>query len=316
MAWIFVIPKNLFPSSLPSFSVFIMIPLLLQLLISFPTIQCLPSQQQKQEKSRDVPDFTLSTESPSPPPSINESIDESSPINASNASNVSNSAENVISSSYEKQTKASNNKNLAYVDVASLYTDVQDKLRNHLYHSGKMLPTCAAQQVCGAIFVRMNHTKRLCDCPTSNDWECNDQPTVYDGHTIELTRIYDRKVYTQVKICEPLTHVRTCRSPSDWTLLALQSERTGKAHYVVVCRCPGKLEGPYTHNYPPYARIPGIKVYGMLCVQTTATRVSKKEKIANEGNSTEVAGIPEFPWDHAYAVLNSTAYTDYWYDDY
>lgn len=67
------------------------------------------------------------------------------------------------------------------------------------------------------------------------------------------------QVYTQVKLCEPLVSVRTCKVPTDWTLLALQSERSGKAHYVVVCKCPDSaiLEGPYTHNHPPYARIPG-----------------------------------------------------------
>ena len=70
-------------------------------------------------------------------------------------------------------------------------------------------------------------------------------------------------------MCEPLVSVRTCKVPTDWTLLALQSERSGKAHYVVVCKCPDSaiLEGPYTHNHPPYARIPGIRVYGMLCAQ-------------------------------------------------
>lgn len=53
--------------------------------------------------------------------------------------------------------------------------------------------------------------------------------------------------------------MRACKSPTDWTLLALQSERSGKAHYVVVCKCPtwAQLEGPYTHNHPPYANIPG-----------------------------------------------------------
>jgi hypothetical protein len=58
--------------------------------------------------------------------------------------------------------------------------------------------------------------------------------------------------------------VRTCKTPTDWTLLALQSERSGRAHYVMVCRCPdsAQFEGPYTHNHPPYARVPGIRVYG------------------------------------------------------
>jgi len=93
-----------------------------------------------------------------------------------------------------------------------------------------------------------------------------------------------KQVYTQVKLCEPLTSVRMCKSPTDWTILALQNERSGRAHYVVVCRCPdwAKLEGPYTHNYPPYARIPGIKVYGMLCAQVK--RMGKhKETLSGQG---------------------------------
>lgn len=86
-------------------------------------------------------------------------------------------------------------------------------------------------------------------------------------------------------MCEPLITVRTCKSPTDWTLLALQSERSGKAHYVVVCRCPesGILEGPYTHNHPPYAKIPGIRVYGMLC---STPRLSR-----NQGDNNTVKGM-------------------------
>ena len=75
-----------------------------------------------------------------------------------------------------------------------------------------------------------------------------------------------------------------CKGPTDWTLLALQNERSGRSHYVVACRCPewAKLEGPYTHNYPPYARIPGIKVYGMLCAQVK--RLGKqKGKLSSRG---------------------------------
>lgn len=133
----------------------------------------------------------------------------------------------------------------------------QDKLAGpQLRHH---LPECATQQVCNTLFVRMNHTQRLCECSRNYNWECNSDPDKDDGHTIELTRRYDQKVYTQVKLCEPLASIRACKTPTDWTLLALQSERTGKAHYVVVCRCPENslLDGPYTHNHPPYARIPG-----------------------------------------------------------
>lgn len=124
----------------------------------------------------------------------------------------------------------------------------------------------------------MNHTQSLCECSQGYNWECSQRPLVDDGHTIELTRRYDKKVYTQVKLCEPLVSVRTCKTPTDWTLLALQSERTGKAHYVVACRCPDHavLEGPYTHNHPPYARIPGKRsVCPLIPVQSDPLLFSK-----------------------------------------
>lgn len=43
---------------------------------------------------------------------------------------------------------------------------------------------------------------------------------------------------TLAKTCEPTTEMRECRSPRDWSLLALQNTRTGKSHYLVICRCP------------------------------------------------------------------------------
>lgn len=143
----------------------------------------------------------------------------------------------------------------------------------------------------------MKHTQRLCECSRNYNRECNSDPDKDDGHTIELTRRYDKKVYTQVKLCEPMVSIRACKTPTDWTLLALQSERTGKAHYVVVCRCPENslLEGPYTHNHPPYARIPGetlfassvlspllltgIRVYGMLCAQNNRTSRNRQQSM-------------------------------------
>ena len=41
-----------------------------------------------------------------------------------------------------------------------------------------------------------------------------------------------------MKTCEPTQEVRECRAPKDWSILALQNSRTGKAHYLVICRCP------------------------------------------------------------------------------
>lgn len=174
------------------------------------------------------------------------------------------------------------------------------------------LPECATQQVCNALFVRMNHTQQLCECSTNFNWQCSSDPISDDGHTIELTRRYDKKVYTHVKLCEPLISVRTCKTPTDWTLLALQSERSGKAHYVVVCRCPdsAQFEGPYTHNHPPYARVPGIRVYGMLCNQ--GGRKERTHKYKDQDRVPEAEEYPEFPWDLAYAVINSTTVQGLW----
>lgn len=49
---------------------------------------------------------------------------------------------------------------------------------------------------------------------------------------------YAKKAVTLVKTCEAVTEMRECRAPRDWSLLALQNIRTGKSHYLVICRCP------------------------------------------------------------------------------
>jgi hypothetical protein len=201
------------------------------------------------------------------------------------------------------------NKTQTYVDVSSLLDSDDKNASNVDLKYRHNFPECSTQQVCNALFVRMNHSQHLCECPSNFNWECNSNSNTDDGHTIELTRRYDKKVYTQVKLCEPLISVRTCKTPTDWTLLALQSERSGKAHYVVVCRCPdsAQFEGPYTHNYPPYARVPGIRVYGMLCNQEG--RKGRTKSIDERAQEEE---YPEFPWDLAYAVINSTAIQGMW----
>lgn len=58
---------------------------------------------------------------------------------------------------------------------------------------------------------------------------------------------------TLAKTCESTTEMRECRSPRDWSLLALQNTRTGKSHYLVICRCPdnfilGKPEPEKANN--------------------------------------------------------------------
>lgn len=49
---------------------------------------------------------------------------------------------------------------------------------------------------------------------------------------------YAKKAVTLVKTCEAVSEMRECRAPRDWSLLALQNIRTGKSHYLVICRCP------------------------------------------------------------------------------
>lgn len=40
----------------------------------------------------------------------------------------------------------------------------------------------------------MNHTQKLCECPTNFNWDCNADTNLDDGHTVELTKRYDKKV--------------------------------------------------------------------------------------------------------------------------
>lgn len=162
------------------------------------------------------------------------------------------------------------------------------------------------------------------------------------------------EVYTQVKLCENLKNIKACKTPTDWTIMALQSERTAKSHYVVVCKCPANssFEGPFTHKHPPYARFPGIRVYGrftavdrvqtfecwsvyplvllpgMLCNQGVRKSKDPKGKkgfpLCFCSNKFGVClctvleidqndqDFPEFPWELAYAVLNSTTQQGVW----
>ncbi|XP_046744198.1 uncharacterized protein LOC124410095 [Diprion similis] len=135
----------------------------------------------------------------------------------------------------------------------------------HIY----LLPECAVQQVCNAVYVRLNFTQPLCACPGRYRDPCSASLDSDDHHTTELVTDPRTKALTLVKTCEPVADMRECRAPKDWSLLALQNVRTGKSHYLVICRCPDTniLEGPMSHDQPMYASVPGIRVYGMMCVQ-------------------------------------------------
>lgn len=47
---------------------------------------------------------------------------------------------------------------------------------------------------------------------------------------------------TLAKTCESITEMKQCREPQEWSLLAVQNTRTGKSHYLVICRCPDKFK--------------------------------------------------------------------------
>ncbi|XP_047532277.1 mucin-3A isoform X1 [Vanessa atalanta] len=143
----------------------------------------------------------------------------------------------------------------------------------HIY----LLPECAIQQVCNAVYVRLNYTQPLCACPARYRDPCSASLNADDLHTTRLTtdskKKYAKKAVTLVKTCEAVSEMRECRAPRDWSLLALQNIRTGKSHYLVICRCPEThiLEGPMSHDQPTYASVPGIRVYGMMCVRQTTS---------------------------------------------
>ncbi|XP_060536818.1 uncharacterized protein LOC132708505 [Cylas formicarius] len=165
----------------------------------------------------------------------------------------------------------------------------------HIY----LLPECAIQQVCNAVYVRLNWTQPLCACPSRYRDPCSASLNSDDHHTTELmVNKKSKKALTLVKTCELTTEMRICRPPRDWSLLALQNIRTGKSHYLVICRCPDNsiLEGPMSHDQPTYASVPGIRVYGMMCVDK------------RRGRSYRTSGsqkMPQFLWKQAQQLAKS-----------
>ncbi|XP_052865894.1 uncharacterized protein LOC128272177 [Anopheles cruzii] len=148
----------------------------------------------------------------------------------------------------------------------------------HIY----FLPECAIQQVCNAVYVRLNYTQPLCACPPRYRDPCSASLNEDDNHTIKLVGNQQKRAITLAKTCENTNELRDCRAPKDWSILALQNTRTGKSHYLVICKCPPhyRLEGPLAHDQPTYAGLPGINVYGMLCVppETSSYYASKPAK--------------------------------------
>ncbi|XP_020708896.2 uncharacterized protein LOC105693432 isoform X1 [Athalia rosae] len=176
----------------------------------------------------------------------------------------------------------------------------------HIY----LLPECAVQQVCNAVYVRLNFTQPLCACPGRYRDPCSASLDSDDQHTTELVTDPRTKALTLVKTCEPVADMRECRAPKDWSLLALQNVRTGKSHYLVICRCPDTniLEGPMSHDQPMYASVPGIRVYGMMCVQGNrrGRPLRYPRNVGDELSGTEEADRePGFPWDKVPELLKT-----------
>ncbi|XP_052126941.1 uncharacterized protein DDB_G0290587 [Frankliniella occidentalis] len=182
----------------------------------------------------------------------------------------------------------------------------------HIY----LLPECAVQQVCNAVYVRLNYTQPLCACPSRHQDPCSASLNSDDLHTTELASTTRGKVLTLAKTCEPVAEVRLCKAPKDWSLLALQNVRTGKSHYLVICRCaPARtnmLEGPIIHDQPTYASVPGIRVYGMVCVKrpsSTSNRKGRPLRYARSSRHPRSAkaynDLPPFPWDRVWELARA-----------
>ncbi|XP_076335265.1 uncharacterized protein LOC143238690 [Tachypleus tridentatus] len=182
-----------------------------------------------------------------------------------------------------------------YNKVTSSMSPVKPRKEDSLFSQGRQfaLPECVPQQVCNTLFLALNHVQQMCSCPLSFTDPCSKSIDPRDGHTIKLVHYDNRKVRTQIKMCEHVETIKVCQEEKEWTLLAMQSLRTGKAQYLVICQCPqtGNLEGPIQHKDPPLASIPGLRIYGMLC-----SRHGRRGR--HLGNT-----LPEFPWRSVHEAL-------------
>jgi len=165
------------------------------------------------------------------------------------------------------------------------------------------LPDCASQQVCNAVYLRLNFSVPLCACPEPGD-PCSASTLASDGHSLGLTADQaSGKVLTLAKTCEEVESIRTCDQNRDWSILALQNIRTGKAHYLVICTCPdsGFLEGPLAQTGAPYAKVPGIRVFGMLCLSRGRGRPKRRKAkmLWGQEDNPDFPDVPQHLWDTA-----------------
>lgn len=161
------------------------------------------------------------------------------------------------------------------------------------------LPECASQQVCNSVYLRLNFSTPLCACPEPGD-PCSASTLATDNHSLRLSAdSASKQVLTLAKTCERVENIRQCERNRDWSILALQNIRTGKAHYLVICTCPdsGTLDGPIAQTGAPYAKVPGIRVYGMLCLVNGKKR-RRKARVMFETNPA----FPPVP-DHFWGVF-------------
>lgn len=78
---------------------------------------------------------------------------------------------------------------------------------------------------------------------------CSESLNEDDNHTITLVGNANKRAVTLAKTCEQGNELRDCRAPRDWSILALQNTRTGKSHYLVICKCPSHFRlGKYFLN--------------------------------------------------------------------
>lgn len=166
--------------------------------------------------------------------------------------------------------------------------------------------------MCNAVYLRLNFSIPLCACPEPGD-PCSASTLPSDGHSLGLTADQaSGKVLTLAKTCEEVEDIRTCDQNRDWSILALQNIRTGKAHYLVICTCPDTgflgmyhspsaspsplplAEGPLAQTGAPYAKVPGIRVYGMLCLSRGRGR-PKRRKARVLGEEERLPAFPAVP---------------------
>jgi hypothetical protein len=60
----------------------------------------------------------------------------------------------------------------------------------------------------------------------------------------------------------------------------------------VTIKIPAVPDGPLAQTGAPYARVPGIRVYGMLCLKS-GTKKRRAKMLSGFEHAAETAGVPE-----------------------